>query len=970
MRAAVCTIVAKNYLPFARVLMKSVRQRNPELRRIVILADRIDGYFDPTNEPFEVILSEELDIPNAGWFHFKYTILELSTAVKPYALEFLRHRYNLDLIVYLDPDIKVYAPLDGLLAALNQCNMILTPHLTAVLQDQTRPTDLDILRSGAYNLGFIALRFNPEMSGFLRWWQAKLYDHCFVDLVRGLFVDQRWMDLAPGLFSGVFVNRQPGYNVAYWNLPHREVRRTPAGYTVNGEPLYFFHFSGFDPANPERFSRHQDRYRLGDLKDARDLVLEYANDLLVSGYETCRTWPYAYGRFEHGVPITDAARPIHHVAPELLERVSNPFSREAFGEFVRVWNEPVVRSKGERAGVTRLAYHIYRTRADVQAAMPNVFGGDCVQFLDWMLSSGISEHRIDPVFLAPVWDALQAARKRKGGRTETAGETTAPNGAAPGGPLWYKLGASVFRLSPSELNQTIDDGRAGFRLTRLAQAIYESRVDLQRSMPDPAGRDGARFLLWILTYGVREYGLSDAYLAPLRGQWAELLASLSLPERLRYRTLLFAARCALGVRDKAARLSGSSKYRGARKRLRRARVRDDDTALEASAVAAPFGLNLVGYLRAEMGVGESSRSALAAAQAAGLPTAVQVVTADDHYREEHPLQAAGSASNPYCFNMLHINADQTLAIGARLGSEFFAGRYNIGYWAWELEEFPQRWDQAFKRYHEIWTPSSFCQDGLARRSPIPVVRIPHCIALGEPALIGREALGLPAQGFLFLCMFDMLSIMERKNPAAAIQAFRGAFEGHADCHLVVKVNNAQGFPRNLALLRDMAGGAKVVIIDKVFSRSETVALLGHADCLVSLHRSEGFGLVLAEAMLLAKPVIATAYSGNMDFTKPGNSLLVGFRMKPVGKGCEPYDEHCLWADPSIGEAVVHMRAVFESAQLRHETGSAARSYVSTYLSPEAVGRQMRERLQTVWRSFGQTAADRDYPTVAVPTRSD
>jgi hypothetical protein len=361
--------------------MSSVRQWNPELLRIVVLVDRIDGYFDPANEPFEVLCSEDFNVPNPKWFHFKYTILELSTAVKPYALEFLQHRYNLDSVIYLDPDIKVYAPFDGLLAVLKQRNMILTPHLTAVLEDQARPTDLDILRSGTYNLGFIALRFTPEVTDFLKWWQTKLYDQCVADIARGLFVDQRWMDLAPGLFSGVFINRQPGYNVAYWNLPHREVRRTPAGFTVNGEPLYFFHFSGFDPANPEPFSRHQNRYRLSDLKDAEELVLEYGRDLFASGYETCRSWPYAYGRFENGFPVPDVARPLHHEASEVLERVSDPFSREGFDEFVRVWNEPVMKAAGERTGVTRLAYRIYRTRADVQAVMPDVLGGDYGRFL-------------------------------------------------------------------------------------------------------------------------------------------------------------------------------------------------------------------------------------------------------------------------------------------------------------------------------------------------------------------------------------------------------------------------------------------------------------------------------------------------------------------------------------------------------------------------------------------------------------
>lgn len=970
MRVAVCTIVAKNYLPFARALMSSVQRWNPELLRIVILVDRIDGHFNPANEPFETISSDELHLPSSQWFHFKYTILELSTAIKPYALEFLQHRYDLDSVIYLDPDIKIYSPLDGLLAVLEQRSMILTPHLTAVLEDEARPTDLDILRSGAFNLGFIALRFVPEMSTFLKWWQTKLYDQCVVDLTSGLFVDQRWMDLAPGLFSGVFINRQPGYNVAYWNLPHRDLRRTPAGLTVNGEPLCFFHFSGFDPKNPELFSRHQNRYRLRDLPgDVRELVMEYARDLLGFGYEACQSWPYAYGRFENGFSIPDVARPLHHEAPEIMARVSDPFSEAGYDEFLRVWNEPVVGGSGERRGVTRFAYRIYRTRADVQAVMPDVLGGDYVRFLDWMLSSGKSEHRIDPVFLAPVWDALQVAQKHRGAQAEAADKSGVHPEGISDSPLWYKLGASISQLPATDLNRLIEEGSAGFRLSRLARAIYESRPDLQRYMPDPTGRDGAKFLLWIQTYGVEEYGLNDMYLAPLRRQWDELVASLPGLVGLRYKTLLFATRRALTLRGKAGRLVDSVKLRVAGRRLRSAVARathgfhgqpygnGNVARPEARSLLSPFGVNLVGYLRAEMGMGESGRSALAAVQAVGLPAAAHVVTTGGQYREQNSLGAASSKSNPYCFNLFHVNAGETDVIGARLGSKFSAGKYNIGYWAWELEDFPERWIQAFTRYHEIWTPSAFCQDVLVRRSPLPVVRIPHCIVLEAPAPVDRETLGLPASGFLFLCMFDMLSVMERKNPAGAIQAFRRAFEGDKRCHLVVKVNNAQKAPESLARLRDLSAGANITIVDRIFSREEVVALLRHVDCLVSLHRAEGFGLILAEAMLLAKPVIATAYSGNMDFTKPGNSLLVGYKMKPVGKGCAPYDEHCSWADPNIDEAVRHMRAIFEGPELRQEIGSAARAYVSTYLSPEAVGRQIRERLQTIRRFLGETARD-------------
>jgi hypothetical protein len=214
-RTAVFTIIAKNYLPYARVLMRSVAQQHAGWRRIVVLADLVGGYFDPGQEDFEIVLTQDLPIPSSRWFHFKYTILELSTAVKPYAFEHLFGTGAFDRIVYLDPDIRVYSPLHAITEALRTADVVLTPHLTRPLEDDRRPAEIDILRSGAYNLGFIGVAQSLESKTFLAWWRQRLYDHCVVDLPRGLFVDQRWIDLAPGMFERVAIVRDAGYNVAY-----------------------------------------------------------------------------------------------------------------------------------------------------------------------------------------------------------------------------------------------------------------------------------------------------------------------------------------------------------------------------------------------------------------------------------------------------------------------------------------------------------------------------------------------------------------------------------------------------------------------------------------------------------------------------------------------------------------------------------------------------------------------------------
>src|ERR1700730_13661566 len=220
---AVVTIIAKNYLAQARVLMDSVKELDPQFLRVVLLVDQVEDCFDPGREDFVLVSSEELEIPKSRWFHFKYSVLELSTAVKPFFLRWLIRHYDLKKIIYLDPDIRVYASLGGVSDALEDSNIVLTPHLTSELDDDRQPSELQILRTGAYNLGFIALKATPEVDKFLLWWQSRLYDHCVVDLARGFFVDQRWIDLVPGMVPGVFILRDPAYNVAYWNGVDRKI---------------------------------------------------------------------------------------------------------------------------------------------------------------------------------------------------------------------------------------------------------------------------------------------------------------------------------------------------------------------------------------------------------------------------------------------------------------------------------------------------------------------------------------------------------------------------------------------------------------------------------------------------------------------------------------------------------------------------------------------------------------------------
>ncbi|MEE4193150.1 MAG: hypothetical protein V2I66_16345, partial [Halieaceae bacterium] len=256
-KTCIFTIVSRNYLHYARTLMNSVEEFAPEAERVVGLCDA-RGDFDFSGENFSLLEMRDLPIPEIDKFIFRYTILELNTAIKPYVISALFEQ-GYDKVIYFDPDIRIYRSLEPMLALLDEHQMLLTPHLTGPLDDDKLPSELNILVSGSYNLGYIGLRNTPDMQRFAHWWEDKLYTDCVVDLERGLFVDQKWMDLAPGMYPGVHIERSPAWNVAYWNLKHRAVTRDAQEYRVNGEPLVFFHFSGFS-GEAKLLSKHQDRF--------------------------------------------------------------------------------------------------------------------------------------------------------------------------------------------------------------------------------------------------------------------------------------------------------------------------------------------------------------------------------------------------------------------------------------------------------------------------------------------------------------------------------------------------------------------------------------------------------------------------------------------------------------------------------------------------------------------------------------
>jgi lipopolysaccharide biosynthesis glycosyltransferase len=306
---AVCTIIAKNYLAFARSLAQSFLALHPDYRFFVLVVDDYEGFIKPSEECFDIINMSDLQIEDLSSFCFKYDVTELCTAAKPFLLDFLLRQKSVTQLLYLDPDILVTNRLNELFESLNAFDIVLTPHLDVDFPDDDHsPDDAFIMRAGVFNLGFIGINSGKNASSFLEWWKRKLYDKCIADVFRGYFVDQKFIDLVPSLFENYLIERDPGYNVAYWNLHSRSISRDQEGWKCNDGMLYFYHFSGYKADEPDMISSHLTRYRLRDRPDLQPLFSEYRQLLFQNGADQSVKWQYTFNFFKTGEPILPEQR--------------------------------------------------------------------------------------------------------------------------------------------------------------------------------------------------------------------------------------------------------------------------------------------------------------------------------------------------------------------------------------------------------------------------------------------------------------------------------------------------------------------------------------------------------------------------------------------------------------------------------------------------------------------------------------
>lgn len=361
-------------------------------------------------------------------------------------------------------------------------------------------------------------------------------------------------------------------------------------------------------------------------------------------------------------------------------------------------------------------------------------------------------------------------------------------------------------------------------------------------------------------------------------------------------------------------------------------------------IRTPMGINEYGMLRADNGLAQGAKLYAKALRASGVPFALVNMHFLDFLPEvDHRLDGQISKMGKYAINVIHVNACQIEEACHYFPHRLFDNHYNIGVWLWELEKLPKEWVAKLNYVDEIWAPSRFIADAVRRETDKPVTVIPYGIE--TPVEEGGRALfELEESEFLVLAMYDSNSYASRKNPDGAVEAFVKAFGGrNENVRLVLKAGN--GKPEELEALekRMKESGIRYRLITERLSKPRLNALIACCDVFISMHRSEGFGLVIAEAMNLGVPVVATGWSANAEFMPESCTCRTGYTMVPVGDVYQFAEEAQRWAEPDTEEAAESLRMLKENPRRAAEMAEEARRYIQEYYSVEACGRKMAER---------------------------
>lgn len=383
------------------------------------------------------------------------------------------------------------------------------------------------------------------------------------------------------------------------------------------------------------------------------------------------------------------------------------------------------------------------------------------------------------------------------------------------------------------------------------------------------------------------------------------------------------------------------------------------------------GINLIGDTRSHFGLGQSCRLLAGEIQASGIPLGIceQHPAGDPHAKgrghggkvihgkgsgkgDSHAKGRGHGRTQPpglkYNINIFHINAAEFAAAYYRLGKDMWDYRYNIAFWLWELEEFPREWAACIGLVDEIWTPSEFVSRAIRKVTEKPVITIPYHVEAPIDAKYDRAYFHLPKDAFLFLMMYDSCSIMERKNPAGALRAFKEAFQKEdRTVRLVIKMKGSSR-EEMAAIARLLDGYENVIFMTQELSKVEVNSLIAAVDVYVSMHRAEGFGLVMAEAMLNGTPCIATGWSANTEFMDADTACMLDYKLVPIQEDMGPFRKGNCWAEPDVHQAAAYMGRLYSDAGFYQRIAKNARLHAEKAFAMGRIAGRIKKRAREIY----------------------